>query len=64
MTTEAEVLEALRYRCICSCLAELDEPVFILRAQDISRQGWSSGGLTWLRRPKSTRQSARCFCNR
>ena len=35
MATEAEVLEALRYRCIRSYLAELEEPVFILRGQDI-----------------------------
>ena len=35
MTTRAEVLEALPYRCVFLCLAALDEPVFILRAQDI-----------------------------
>ena len=35
MTAEAEELESLRYSCICSCVAELEEPLFILRAQDI-----------------------------
>ena len=35
MATKAEVLAALPYRCVSLCLAALDEPVFILRAQDI-----------------------------
>jgi hypothetical protein len=35
MTTRAEVLEALPYQCVSLCLAALDEPVFILRGQDI-----------------------------
>ena len=34
MMPEAKELESLRHSCICFCLAELDEPLFILRAQD------------------------------
>jgi hypothetical protein len=35
MATKAQILEALRYGCGCLGQAALDEPVFILRAQDI-----------------------------
>ena len=35
MTIQTEALEALPYRCVSLCLTGLDEPVFILRAQDI-----------------------------
>ena len=35
MATQVEALETLPYRCISLCMAALDEPVFILRAQDI-----------------------------
>ena len=35
MATKAEVLEALRCRQGCLGRAALDEPVFILRAQDV-----------------------------
>jgi hypothetical protein len=35
MTMEAEELKSLRFSCICSCSAELEEPLLILQAQDI-----------------------------
>jgi hypothetical protein len=35
MATESKLLKALPHRCIRLCVEALDEPVFILRAQDI-----------------------------
>jgi len=52
MMPEAKELESLRHSCICFCLAELDEPLFILRAQDTLAPRVVVRWAQWLSRPE------------
>jgi hypothetical protein len=64
MTTRAEVLETLPYRCVSLCLAALDEPVFILRAQDILAPRVVVRWAHLRRGREPATQSAKCLSNR